>query len=114
MVNFKLYNDDCRNILKNIPDNSIDLIVTDLPFNNRACLQWGCVNNISVFPDIKTVTFPIAFNNRCAGVVYFSNYSTDDIAAIFKGLTSVGNITKSNFVISTNMDNGGTWLAIGY
>lgn len=32
MVNFKLYNDDCRNILKNIPDNSIDLIVTDPPY----------------------------------------------------------------------------------
>ena len=85
-----------------------------LLISNGVCLQWGHVNNISVFPDTKTVTFPTAFNNRCAGVVFFSNYSTDDIANIFKGLTSVGNITKSNFVISTNTDNGGTWLAIGY
>ena len=28
----KLINDDCLNVLKNIPDNSIDLIVTDPPY----------------------------------------------------------------------------------
>ena len=28
----KLINDDCLKVLKNIPDNSIDLIVTDPPY----------------------------------------------------------------------------------
>lgn len=28
----RLYNDDCLEVLKNIPDNSIDLIVTDPPY----------------------------------------------------------------------------------
>ena len=28
----KLYNDDCLNVIKDIPDNSIDLIVTDPPY----------------------------------------------------------------------------------
>lgn len=30
--NIKLFNDDCLNVLKNIPDNSIDLIVSDPPY----------------------------------------------------------------------------------
>ena len=32
----KLYNDDCLKILKNIPNNSIDLIVTDPPYKLTA------------------------------------------------------------------------------
>jgi len=35
----KLYNDDCLNILKNIPDESIDLIVTDCPYH---IVSGGC------------------------------------------------------------------------
>lgn len=30
--NIKLYNDDCLNVLKTIPDNSIDLVVSDPPY----------------------------------------------------------------------------------
>lgn len=32
-------NDDCLNALKNIPDNSIDFILTDLPYGTTAC-KW--------------------------------------------------------------------------
>lgn len=32
MKKFKLYNGDCRSYLKEIPDNSIDLIITDPPY----------------------------------------------------------------------------------
>ena len=32
MKNFELYNADCRSILKDIPSNSIDLVVTDPPY----------------------------------------------------------------------------------
>ena len=31
-MNMKLYNDDCLNVLKDIGDNSIDLVVTDPPY----------------------------------------------------------------------------------
>ena len=31
-MNVKLYNDDCLNVLKDIGDNSIDLVVTDPPY----------------------------------------------------------------------------------
>lgn len=33
MHGITLYNDDCLNIMKQIPDNSIDLILTDPPYN---------------------------------------------------------------------------------
>ena len=29
----ELYNADCLEVLKNIPDNSIDLVVTDCPYH---------------------------------------------------------------------------------
>ncbi|MDO7253135.1 hypothetical protein [Helicobacter cappadocius] len=32
---YQLFNKDCREGLKNIPDNSIDFIVTDPPYFNR-------------------------------------------------------------------------------
>ena len=31
-MNVKLYNDDCLNVLKDVDDNSIDLILTDPPY----------------------------------------------------------------------------------
>ena len=35
----KLYNEDCLEVIKNIPDNSIDLIVTDCPYH---IVSGGC------------------------------------------------------------------------
>lgn len=32
----ELYNDDCMNVLRNIPDESIDLIATDPPYKITA------------------------------------------------------------------------------
>lgn len=37
----KLYNDDCLNILKTIPDESVDLVCTDCPYH---IVQGGCTN----------------------------------------------------------------------
>lgn len=37
----KLYNDDCLNVLKNIEDESIDLVVTDCPYH---IVSGGCTN----------------------------------------------------------------------
>ena len=85
-----------------------------MDINNGMCLQWGWAYNIQVFPNIMTVTFPIVFSNTCACVIYFSNFGTSNISHIFNGFTSVGSITKSNFTISTNVLNMGSWLATGY
>ena len=35
----KLYNGDCLEVMKELPDNSIDLILTDLPYGNTA-FKW--------------------------------------------------------------------------
>lgn len=35
----KLYNGDCLEIMKNIPDDSIDLILCDLPYGTIKGLQ---------------------------------------------------------------------------
>ena len=35
----KLYNGDCLEVMKELPDNSIDFILTDLPYGTTAC-KW--------------------------------------------------------------------------
>jgi site-specific DNA-methyltransferase (adenine-specific) len=43
--NFILINDDCENVLSKIPDSSIDLILTDPPYNINYA-EWDYFNNI--------------------------------------------------------------------
>ena len=38
----KLINDDCLNAMKEIPDESIDMILCDLPYGTTAC-KWDIV-----------------------------------------------------------------------
>ena len=85
-----------------------------MELNNRVCIQWGRVINIPTFPSKMNTKFPIAFTSSCASILYFSNFSSDQITNIFNGNTSIGTISKSQFSISTDMSNGGNWIAIGY
>ena len=39
---YKLYNGDCLEIMKDIPDKSIDSIICDLPYGTTAC-KWDTV-----------------------------------------------------------------------
>ena len=41
--NYKLYNRDCLEIMKDIPDNSIDMILCDLPYGVTARNKWDTV-----------------------------------------------------------------------
>lgn len=41
-----IYNDDAWEVLKHIPDNSVDLIVTDPPYEVSATNGGGTINNI--------------------------------------------------------------------
>lgn len=41
-----LYNDDCLNVLKNLPDKSIDLIATDPPYLISATNGGGTINKV--------------------------------------------------------------------
>ena len=38
----ELYNGNCLEVMKSIPDNSIDLILTDPPYGTSAC-KWDCI-----------------------------------------------------------------------
>jgi site-specific DNA-methyltransferase (adenine-specific) len=38
----KIYNEDCLEGMKNIPDNSVDLILCDLPYNMTK-ISWDCL-----------------------------------------------------------------------
>ena len=39
---FKLYNGDCLEVMKEIPDKSVDMILCDLPYGTTAC-KWDIV-----------------------------------------------------------------------
>ena len=39
---YKLYNGDCLELMKNIPDGSVDLVLTDPPYGTTAC-KWDSV-----------------------------------------------------------------------
>lgn len=43
MSNIQLYNGDCLEIMKQIPDNSVDLILCDLPYGVIKGLKWDVV-----------------------------------------------------------------------
>lgn len=43
MDNVKLYNGDCLEVMKNIPDKSIDMILCDLPYGITARNKWDTV-----------------------------------------------------------------------
>ena len=40
-MKIQLYNDDCLNAMKNIPDKSVDLVLCDLPYGITSC-KWDC------------------------------------------------------------------------
>lgn len=42
MSNIKLYNGDCLEIMKDIPDKSVDMILCDLPYGTTAC-KWDTI-----------------------------------------------------------------------
>jgi site-specific DNA-methyltransferase (adenine-specific) len=41
-MSYKIYNGDCLELMKNIPDKSIDMILCDLPYGTSAC-KWDVV-----------------------------------------------------------------------
>lgn len=48
MDNFKLYNGDYLEIMKEIPDNSVDLVLTDPPYNTTMC-DWDIAIDVPAF-----------------------------------------------------------------
>ena len=42
MSDIQLYNGDCLKLMKDIPDGSVDLVLTDPPYGTTAC-KWDSV-----------------------------------------------------------------------
>ena len=40
MNNIKLFNGDCLEVMKDLSDNSIDIIISDLPYGRFKHLEW--------------------------------------------------------------------------
>jgi DNA modification methylase len=52
----QLFNDDCLKVLPTIPDNSIDLILTDPPYGTTAC-KWDSVIPFEpMWKELKRIT----------------------------------------------------------
>lgn len=63
------YHDDCRNIHPGIPDESIDLIITDLPYQVRTACDWDEIIPFEqLWPEYERIIKPngaiILFSNQ--------------------------------------------------
>ena len=45
-MKIELYNEDCKETMKRIPDGSIDLMLTDIPYGTTAC-EWDVLPNLA-------------------------------------------------------------------
>ena len=53
-----LYNDDCCNVLKTLPDKSVDLVLTDPPYGTTA-IEWDSVLDFDkMWVELERITKP--------------------------------------------------------
>lgn len=58
MKDIKLFKGDCLELLKNIPDGSVDMVLTDPPYGTTAC-KWDTVINLDkMWLELKRVIKP--------------------------------------------------------
>ena len=58
VVSIDLYNDDCFNVLKKLPDQSVDLVLTDPPYGTTA-IKWDNVLDFNkMWDELERVTKP--------------------------------------------------------
>ncbi len=56
--NIQLYQGDCLEVMKNIPDKSVDLVLTDPPYGTTAC-KWDSVIPLEpMWEELKRITKP--------------------------------------------------------
>ena len=54
--NIQLYQGDCLEVMKNIPDKSVDLVLTDPPYGTTAC-KWDSVIPLEpMWKELKRIT----------------------------------------------------------
>lgn len=58
VVSVNLYNDDCFNVLKTLPDESVDLVLTDPPYGTTA-IKWDKVLDFNkMWIELERITKP--------------------------------------------------------
>ena len=56
--NIQLYQGDCLEVMKNIPDKSVDLVLTDPPYGTTAC-KWDSIIPLEpMWKEIRRITKP--------------------------------------------------------
>lgn len=91
----KIYNEDCLEGMKRIPDGSVDCIVTDIPYNECNRADKGLRNLDKANADIGIFNVDILTKNLCdktSGSIYmfcgFNQVSTIRQAMSKKGLST--------------------------
>ena len=76
-MEFKIYNGDCLELMKEIPDESVDMILDDLPFNLTDC-AWdkGVIDLSAMWEQFKRILKPC-----CSAVLFASGKFTHKLIA---------------------------------
>ena len=105
MKNIELYCGDCLEVMKDIPDNSINLVLIDPPYNISKA-EWDKWNTVEdyvefmgkVFKEIERILKPNGsfyfFHNDFLQIVELQNYINKNTNFIFKQLIT---LNKTNF-----------------
>lgn len=95
----QLYNDDCLNVLKNIPDGSIDLVVTDPPYNIKKA-NWDTWKTIQDYVDFMGSVF-LEFQRvlKDTGSFYFFHNDFMQIVELQKFINDNTNFIFRQFIV---------------
>ena len=77
----KIFNEDCLSGIKRIPDNSIDLVIIDPPYD--ICINGGKIGNSRVAKDIKNLERELIDNNLTDG---FDISILDELIRVMKNI----------------------------
>ena len=76
-MSYEIFNEDCLEGMKRIPDNSIDMVCTDLPYNLTAC-KWDLtpIDLPAMWEQFKRILKP-----QCSAVMFASGKFTFKLVA---------------------------------
>lgn len=94
----KIYNMDCMEGMKLIPDKSVDCIICDLPYGTTAC-KWDAVLPLK---DYVVINDKVYEEKEYFEYAYKSNIPYDDAVAYFKENKQFGLWSHYNRIIKDN------------
>lgn len=94
----QLYNGDCFEIMKNMPDNSVDAVITDIPYDKAIACTWD-VFDIEDFQELLRIAknnSVITFANLKIGSRLLSAYEKDfRYELVWHKTTKVGHLNAN-------------------